>query len=72
MKLLKNCSLIVEDKILNQDIVIDADTIVKIYNHIEKEKDYEVVDLDYKFVLPGFIDIHVHLDDEINGAQISD
>lgn len=72
MKLLKNCSLIVEDKILNQDILIDADTIVKISNHIDKEKHYEVVDLDYKFVLPGFIDFHVHLDDEINGAQIAD
>ena len=40
MKLLMNCSLIVEDNIVNQDILIDADTIVKISNNIEAKSDF--------------------------------
>lgn len=72
MKLLKNCRLIVENNILNQDILIDQDTIVKIANNIEKESGWDLVDIDHKFVLPGFIDFHVHLDDDINGVAIAD
>ncbi len=72
MKLLKNCSLISEDVIINQDILIDKDTIVKIADEIKAESDWDVTDIDFKFVLPGFIDFHVHLDDEINGIPIAD
>ncbi len=72
MKLLKNCSLIIDDNIVNQDILLDADTIVKISDNIQKENNWEVIDIDFKFVLPGFIDFHVHLDDDINGFPIAD
>ena len=72
MKLLKNCSLINNDDIINKDILIDEDTIVKIADKIEKKKDWEEIDINYKYVLPGFIDFHVHLDDEINGIPIAD
>lgn len=72
MKLLKNCSLIHDDEIINKDILINTDTIVEISDKIEKKDSYEVFDLNFKFVLPGFIDFHVHLDDEINGVSIAD
>jgi len=72
MKLLKNCSLISDNQIINRDILIDEDTIVEIAEKIQKQTGWEEIDLDYKFVLPGFIDFHVHLDDEINGAPIAD
>ncbi len=72
MKLLQNCSLIKDDSILNQDILIEDDTIVQIADKIEVKKSWEVIDVDFKFVLPGFIDFHVHLDDIINGVPIAD
>ncbi len=72
MKLLKNCSLIIDDNIINQDILIEEDTIVRISDEITAQDSWEVTDIDFKFVLPGFIDFHVHLDDEINGIPIAD
>ncbi len=72
MKLLKNCSLIYDDSIEKKDILIDIDTIVKIEDNIDKKSGWEVIDVGKQFVLPGFIDFHVHLDDEINGLPIAD
>lgn len=72
MKLLKNCSLVINDEIVNKDILIDTDTIIKVSDNIEEKSGWEVTDIDFKFVLPGFIDFHVHLDDEIKGVPIAD
>lgn len=72
MKLLKNCSLIIDNDILNQDILINTDTIIRIDNKIVAEEGWNVIDLDFKFVLPGFIDFHVHLDDKIKGIPLAD
>lgn len=72
MKLLRNCSLIIDENIINKDILIEDDTIIKIADVINEKDEWEVVDIDYKFVLPGFIDFHVHLDDTINACPIAD
>lgn len=72
VKLLKNCSIIDNDEIVSRDILITKDTIIKIENKIDEEPGWKVIDLDYKYVLPGFIDFNVHLDEKIDGFEIAD
>lgn len=42
------------------DILIENDTIVKTEPHLNNEAD-KIIDADGLFVMPGFIDLHVHL-----------
>ncbi|MFA7057200.1 MAG: amidohydrolase family protein [Candidatus Cloacimonadales bacterium] len=72
MILLKNCSIINDDEIVSRDILIENDTIVKIESKIEENLDCEIVDLEHKYVLPGFIDFNAQLDDEVNGFKLAD
>ena len=70
-KLLKNCRMYKENDIINIDILIENDTIVKM-GDIPVSNEYEVVDIENNYVSPGFIDFHVHLDDKIGGYEIAD
>ncbi len=71
MKLLKNCRILNKDEFQNLDILIKDDTIVKV-GDIEANSNYQVIDAEYNYVLPGFLDFHVHLEDKINGFNIKD
>lgn len=67
-----------EDQPWASAIVISADTITAVLNNVEKIKKYQgpetrVVDLYGKFVVPGFIDGHVHFNNAgrfINDANL--
>lgn len=60
-KLLKNGKLSTEDGVYQQvDILIEKDLIVKIEKQIP-EANHEVIDLAGNVILPGFVDLHVHL-----------
>jgi len=48
------------DKLENCDLLINGDQIDRIDAEIMEEAD-KVIDLDGKLVLPGFIDVHIHL-----------
>ncbi|WP_037464654.1 dihydroorotase [Shimazuella kribbensis] len=48
------------DELLTRDILIHGNQIEQIGENIE-DNDAEIIDLDGKFVSPGFVDLHVHL-----------
>ena len=47
----------------NRDLLISGDRIARIAAHLDVPKglDVEIVDAEGKFIVPGFIDLHVHL-----------
>lgn len=57
---------VVDQKVLKkQTIVVQADTIVAILNGYDRTAD-EVIDLSSHTVMPGFMDMHVHIEHESN------
>lgn len=60
-KLLKNGKIISKDGLLVEaDLLIEQDKIKEISSNIETDG-HEVINIDGKLVLPGFVDLHVHL-----------
>ncbi|OIJ09833.1 dihydroorotase [Anaerobacillus arseniciselenatis] len=60
-KLLKNGKLLEKDGSLqNKDILIEQDVIIKIESEIP-EANHEVINVGGNIILPGFVDLHVHL-----------
>ncbi len=60
MILLKNGSIVLNNKLVKKDILIDNDLIIKIDDSIDNNN-YEVLDCKNTLVMPGAIDVHVHL-----------
>lgn len=58
--LIKNGTLVNVDNVQKSDVLIENGKIVKIAENIEC-KDCEILDAKDKYVLPGLIDLHVHL-----------
>ena len=58
MLLLKNGKILENGVLVNKDILIKDEKIVKIAEEIENSE-AKVLDLEGKFVSPGFIDVHV-------------
>ena len=70
--LIKNGNVILEDKVLKSDILIENVKISAIENI-----DYEIencvqVNADGCYVMPGIIDMHTHLDDYIGNCYLAD
>ncbi|OIJ17767.1 dihydroorotase [Anaerobacillus alkalidiazotrophicus] len=60
-KLIKNGKFLTADGVLNKiDLLIENDTIIKIEKDIDVAGN-EVIDVEGKLVVPGFVDLHVHL-----------
>ena len=59
MILLKNGFIIKENKLIKKDILIDENKISKIEDSINL--DCEKIDVDGLLVMPGAVDVHVHL-----------
>ena len=59
MLLLKNGKILENGVLVERDILVEDKKIVKISENIE-ESGAKVLDLEGKFVSPGFIDVHVH------------
>jgi len=58
--LIKNATLVNENKIYEADVLIANELIQKIANNIEATDDVEVIDAKGKYLIPGFIDDQVH------------
>src|SRR3990167_7415838 len=56
--LLKNCRILVNDKVYSKNILIKKDKIAKITG--KEPKADSIIDVKNNFVLPGLIDVHVH------------
>ena len=64
MKLLKNANVYTPSPIGKKDILIEGRKILRIADHIdgyENLPDVEIYDLNGKTVVPGYIDMHVHI-----------
>ncbi|MDY6065050.1 MAG: dihydroorotase [Finegoldia sp.] len=59
--LLKNCNIINPDSSIFADILIE-DGKIKAIGSLEKKAD-EIIDINNKLVMPGFIDLHAHFRD---------
>ncbi|MBI4452335.1 amidohydrolase family protein [Candidatus Woesearchaeota archaeon] len=57
--LLKNCRILVNDKVYSKNILVKKDKISKITN--KEPKADGIIDVNNNFVLPGLIDVHVHM-----------
>ncbi|SHE67924.1 dihydroorotase [Arenibacter palladensis] len=58
--LLKNATIVNENKIFPADILLEDDIILKIEDQISSDNVSEVIDLGGKYVIPGAIDDQVH------------
>ncbi|MEE9594831.1 MAG: dihydroorotase family protein [Candidatus Hydrothermarchaeales archaeon] len=58
--LLKNCKIITSEKIILADILIEGEKITKIGRSL---KDKEVINIRGRPVIPGLVDVHVHMRD---------
>ena len=64
IKLLKNANVYTPSPIGKKDILIEGEKILRIADHIdgyENLPDVEIYDLNGKTVVPGYIDMHVHI-----------
>ncbi len=62
--IIKNANLYFENRIVKAGIAIEGDKIIKIAKETNLPPASKAIDLEGKLVLPGLIDMHVHLRDE--------
>ncbi len=58
--LLKKARLVLPDRVVKADLLIEGDRIMAIGDHISASDEMKVLKLKGQFLLPGFIDIHHH------------
>tara|TARA_R110000744_G_scaffold39810_11_gene90447 strand:+ start:189 stop:1529 length:1341 start_codon:yes stop_codon:yes gene_type:complete len=58
--LLKNATIVNENRIFPTDILLEDDVILKIEDQISSDSAAKVIDLEGKYVIPGVIDDQVH------------
>lgn len=59
--LIKNARIVNEGKVVDGDVFIEGERIVKIDNHLsQRDSDTQIIDAAGKFLLPGVIDDQVH------------
>ena len=71
MKLIKNGMIATDTEVFNGDILIDGEKIIEIGSGICAE-DAEVIDASGKYVLPGAVDVHTHMDLDVGFARAID
>ncbi|MBR2390052.1 MAG: dihydropyrimidinase, partial [Mogibacterium sp.] len=71
MKLIKNGMIATDTEVFNGDILIDGEKIIEIGSSICAE-DAEVIDVSGKYVLPGAVDVHTHMDLDVGFARAID
>lgn len=71
--LIKGGAIATEQGLRHEDILIDGDIITQIAAAIEPDETVdEVLDAEGRLVLPGGVDVHTHLDSQLNGAATAD
>lgn len=71
--LIRNVKIVSSENVIKGNILIEDNIFTKVgdFSIIETDID-EIIDGDGCFALPGFIDFHVHLDDDIGEFYIAD
>ena len=70
-KLIKNGMIATESEVFNGDILIDGEKIIEIGKGICAD-DADVIDASGKYVLPGAVDVHTHMDLDVGIARAID
>ena len=70
-KLVKNGMLCTESGVYEADLLIEDDVIREIGTGLADEE-AEVVDASGRYVLPGAVDIHTHMDLDVGIARVID
>lgn len=70
--IIKNGRIFLGSGFLNGDLKIRGRIIEKIDRYISAEEGEYIIDAKGRYLLPGFIDIHTHLDDNIGRYRIAD
>ena len=69
--LIKNATLITDSKTFQADLLIEGEKIIRIETNMSAPG-HEILDVTGKFILPGGVDPHVHLDLPMAGTVSSD
>ncbi len=64
MLLIKNCIIALEEKEKKVDVKIKDGVIEKISDFIDADEDYELIDADNSYLLPGIIDLNVRVEND--------
>ena len=70
--LIHNAKVCLPDEIINSNIWIQKGLIYKIDADEKETGNIEKLDAEGNYLMPGFIDIHTHLDDVIGGYNLAD
>lgn len=70
-KLIKNGMIATENEIFRGDILIDGEKIIGIGSDIDASG-AEIIDASGKYVLPGAVDVHTHMDLDVGMARAID
>ncbi len=70
--LIKNGNIVTEKEIIAGDLLIEDEKIARIAPELTVDEQTEVIEAKGMFVLPGGIDVHVHLDLPMAGTVSSD
>ncbi len=71
-KLLKNGTVVTENETKKADVLISGGKIISIGNDLTALPETEVINVSGKLILPGGVDVHVHLDLPMFGTVSSD
>ncbi len=72
LTLIKNGTLVTEENSQVADLLFENETIIKIADQINPDQGMKVIDASGLYVLPGGVDVHVHLDLPMFGTVSSD
>ncbi|MCK5098503.1 MAG: dihydropyrimidinase [Desulfobacteraceae bacterium] len=70
--LIKNGTIVTEDKIICGDLLVEGETIAEISETITAPPGADIIDAKGKYVLPGCIDVHTHFNLDIGIAVAQD
>ena len=70
-KIIKNCNIVNADKTFISDIYIE-DGIIKLIEENINIPDIEIIDAQGKYVIPGGVDVHTHLNLDVGIARAQD
>jgi dihydropyrimidinase len=70
--LIHNAKVCLPEEIINSNVWIKDGVIHKIGIDKKEPEDVERIDAQGNYLLPGFIDVHTHLDDVIGGYNLAD
>ena len=58
--LFKNAKIVTDKEIIESNLLVNEDIIEKIEKDIKEEESYEIIDVNGNYLIPAFVDVHIH------------